>query len=69
MIEVARKVTGHPIPAEVAGRRPGDPAVLVASSKKAIEELGWVPKHPSLEEIIESAWMWHKNHPNGFKRG
>lgn len=68
VIEVARKVTGHPIPAEVTGRRPGDPAVLVASSKKAIEELGWRPKYASLEEIIESAWMWHKNHPNGFKR-
>lgn len=68
VIEVARKVTGHPIPAEVTGRRPGDPAVLVASSKKAIEELGWRPKYASLEEIIKSAWMWHKNHPNGFKR-
>lgn len=68
VIEVARKVTGHPIPAEVTGRRPGDPAVLVASSKKAIEELGWRPKYASLEEIIESAWRWHKNHPNGFKK-
>ncbi|TCO68122.1 UDP-glucose 4-epimerase GalE [Caldanaerobacter subterraneus] len=68
VIEVARKVTGHPIPAEVTGRRPGDPAVLVASSEKAMKDLGWRPKYASLEEIIESAWMWHKNHPNGFKR-
>lgn len=68
VIEVARKVTGHPIPAEVTGRRPGDPAVLVASSEKAMKDLGWRPKYASLEEIIKSAWMWHKNHPNGFKR-
>lgn len=68
VIEVARKVTGHPIPAEVTGRRPGDPAVLVASSEKAMKDLGWRPKYASLEEIIESAWMWHKNHPNGFRR-
>ncbi|MGB9781255.1 UDP-glucose 4-epimerase GalE [Caldanaerobacter sp.] len=68
VIEVARKVTGHPIPAEVTGRRPGDPAVLVASSEKAMKDLGWRPKYASLEGIIESAWMWHKNHPNGFRR-
>jgi UDP-glucose 4-epimerase len=68
VIEVARKVTGHPIPAEVTGRRPGDPAVLVASSEKAMKDLGWRPKYASLEEIIKSAWMWHKNHPNGFRR-
>jgi len=68
VIEVARKVTGHPIPAEVTGRRPGDPAVLVASSEKAMKDLGWRPKYAYLEEIIESAWMWHKNHPNGFRR-
>lgn len=67
VIATARKVTGHPIPAEIAGRRAGDPAVLVASSKKIIEELGWNPEHASLEEIIESAWNWHKSHPEGFK--
>jgi UDP-glucose 4-epimerase len=67
VIEVARKVTGHPIPAEVTHRRPGDPAVLVASSEKITKELGWTPKYTSLEEIIESAWMWHKNHPKGFE--
>ena len=68
VIEVARKVTGHPIPAEVTHRRPGDPAVLVASSEKITKELGWTPKYTSLEEIIESAWMWHKNHPKGFEK-
>ncbi|MDI6603904.1 MAG: UDP-glucose 4-epimerase GalE [Thermoanaerobacteraceae bacterium] len=66
VIDVARKVTGHPIPSVVAERREGDPAKLVASSEKIIRELKWIPKHNTLEEIIETAWNWHKNHPNGF---
>lgn len=66
VVEVARKVTGHPIPAEVAPRRAGDPAVLVASSQKAIDTLGWKPQHARLEEIIESAWKWHSINPNGY---
>ncbi|AFK86307.1 MULTISPECIES: UDP-glucose 4-epimerase GalE [Thermoanaerobacterium] len=66
VVETARKVTGHPIPAKIAARRPGDPAKLVASSDKIINELGWNPKHDSLEEIIESAWKWHKSNPYGF---
>ena len=66
VIETARKVTGHPIPVQVEGRRAGDPAVLVASSEKAKTELGWKPKRDSLEQIIASAWEWHKNHPNGY---
>ena len=68
MIEIARKVTNHPIPAEVAPRRAGDPAVLIASSDKAVEELNWKPKFNSIETIIETAWNWHKNHPNGFEK-
>lgn len=67
VIEVARKVTGHPIPAVVAERRAGDPATLIASSQKAMEELNWKPKFNSLETIIETAWNWHKNHPNGYE--
>lgn len=67
VIETARKVTGHPIPAVVSTRRAGDPAVLIASSAKAKEILGWSPKHDSLEEIIATAWKWHKHHPNGFE--
>ncbi|MGL4308772.1 UDP-glucose 4-epimerase GalE [Cetobacterium sp. SF1] len=67
VIDVAREVTGHPIPAEVSPRRAGDPAKLVASSKKAMEELKWVPKYDSLHKIIDTAWKWHKNNPNGFK--
>ncbi|SHK60025.1 UDP-galactose 4-epimerase [Clostridium cavendishii DSM 21758] len=66
VVDVARKVTNHPIPAEVAPRRAGDPAVLIASSEKAIAELGWKPKFDSLETIIKTAWNWHSNHPNGY---
>ncbi|QXM05132.1 UDP-glucose 4-epimerase GalE [Crassaminicella indica] len=67
MIEAARKVTNHPIPAVVKDRRAGDPAKLVASSKKAMKELGWQPKISNIEDIIASAWKWHKNSPNGFE--
>lgn len=68
VIETARKVTGHAIPAVEAQRRPGDPAVLVASSAKIRSELGWEPRHPSLEQIIASAWEWHRKHPHGYER-
>ncbi|HET6206151.1 MAG TPA: NAD-dependent epimerase/dehydratase family protein, partial [Terracidiphilus sp.] len=60
VIESARRVTGHPIPAEVHPRRPGDPAVLVASSEKAIGELGWKPRYTRLDDIIQTAWTWHQ---------
>jgi UDP-glucose 4-epimerase len=60
VIESGRRVTGHPIPAEVHPRRAGDPAVLVASSEKAIRELGWKPKYTQLDEIIRTAWIWHQ---------
>ncbi len=66
VIETAREVTGHPIPAEVTARRPGDPAVLIASSDKIRRELDWQPKYPNLRDIIESAWKWHQSHPNGY---
>jgi len=66
VIETARQVTGHPIPAVVGPRRPGDPAVLVASSERIRRELGWQPRYPHLYEIIESAWRWHKAHPDGY---
>ncbi len=68
MIEAARKVTGHEIPAKVCERRAGDPAKLVASSEKARRELGWVPKHENVEDMISSAWNWHQKHPNGFEK-
>lgn len=66
VIETARRVTCHPIPAVETPRRAGDPARLVASSEKARRVLGWNPVHDSLSEIIESAWKWHKNHPDGY---
>jgi len=66
VIDVARSVTGHAIPAEIVPRRAGDPAQLVASSEKARTVLGWKPKYDSLETIVASAWNWHKAHPNGF---
>jgi UDP-glucose 4-epimerase len=66
VIEVARRVTGHPIPVQVAPRRPGDPAELVASSEKIRQELGWKPAYPDLESIVSSAWAWHTAHPDGY---
>ena len=68
VIDKARIVTGHPIPAVISPRRAGDPAQLVASSEKAKKILGWKPEHYDLEEIIASAWNWHKNHPFGFAK-
>ncbi len=67
VIETARQVTGHPIPAVEAPRRAGDPARLVASSEKIRRELGWQPRYPDLREIIASAWEWHRTHPQGYK--
>jgi UDP-glucose 4-epimerase len=67
VIETARRVSGHEIPVEEAPRRPGDPAVLVASSEKIQRELGWTPKFADLETIIASAWEWHRTHPNGYE--
>jgi UDP-glucose 4-epimerase len=60
VIESARRVTGHPIPAEVHPRRPGDPAILVASSEKAIRDLGWKPRYTQLDDIVRTAWIWHR---------
>lgn len=67
VVDMARKVTTHPIPAVFDERRAGDPAQLIASSEKAKRVLGWKPEHENLEEIISSAWKWHKNHPNGYE--
>lgn len=66
IIEAARRVTGHPIPVSEEDRRPGDPAVLIASSQKAIDVLNWQPKYTNVEDIIATAWRWHSTHPNGF---
>lgn len=66
VIETARNITGHAIPASVAPRRAGDPAVLVAGSDKIRQELGWAPRFPELHDIIASAWTWHQAHPHGY---
>jgi UDP-glucose 4-epimerase len=60
VIESARRITGHPIPAEIHPRRDGDPAILVASSEKATRELGWKPRYTGLDDIIRTAWIWHQ---------
>ena len=66
VIEAARRVTGRPIPTKEGPRRPGDPAVLVASSDHIRRALGWKPRYPALETIIETAWRWHREHPEGY---
>jgi len=63
VIELSRRITGRPIAAREASRRPGDPAVLVADSGKIRRELGWHPRYEDLENIIESAWRWHQHEP------
>jgi UDP-glucose 4-epimerase len=67
VVDTARQVTGHVLPAVETDRRPGDPPRLVAGSDKIRSELGWSPKHPELEDIISSAWEWHRAHPQGHK--
>lgn len=66
VIDVARQVTECEIAVEIAPRRYGDVARLVADSSRIRSELGWQPRHPSLEEMVASAWHWHRNHPNGY---
>jgi len=66
VIEIARRVTGHPIPVREVERRPGDPAILVASSEKIKRELHWQPQYAGLEDIVRSAWDWFRAHPNGY---
>jgi len=67
VIETAREVTGHPIPAIETPRRPGDSPRLVASSEHIRQELGWEPQLPELKTIIASAWEWHQGHPRGYE--
>lgn len=67
VIQTASEITGQSIPAEVVARRPGDPAVLIASSDKIRRELGWQPQYSQLRDIVQSAWNWHQSHPNGYE--
>jgi UDP-glucose 4-epimerase len=66
VIDVASMVTEKPIPVAFTARRAGDPAILIGSSEKAMSELGWQPRYPNLAKIIETAWLWHKTHPDGY---
>jgi UDP-glucose 4-epimerase len=69
VLEVLRAceiVVGRPIPHEIAGRRPGDPAVLIASSEKIVKELSWSPRHSAIHDIVRTAWDWHRRHPQGY---
>jgi UDP-glucose 4-epimerase len=67
VIEAARAVSGHSIPAVEQPRRPGDSARLVASSRRIREELGWKPEHDNIHDILSSAWEWHQSHPHGYE--
>lgn len=67
VVEETRRVTGKEIKAVVEGRRAGDPSTLIATSEKAMRELNWKPRFNTLPQIIETAWNWHKNHPNGYE--
>jgi UDP-glucose 4-epimerase len=67
VIDACRKITGHPIPAVNAPRRPGDPPELVADARLAGALLGWKPEYTTIESIVETAWRWHKSHPRGYR--
>ena len=67
IIDMARTVTGHPIPVRSSPRRPGDASRLVAGSEKIRRELGWVPQYSALDKIVSSAWDWHRDRPYGYR--
>lgn len=69
VVDAAREVTGHPIPAVAAARRPGDPPYLIAAADKARTVLGWDPAYPDIRTILEHAWAWHRAHPRGYEDG
>ncbi len=68
VVETAEQITGKKIKVEITPRRPGDPAKLIASAKKAKKVLGWKPQYPDLESILRSAWNWHVKHPKGYRK-
>ncbi len=67
ILEAAKKVTGIDIPYTIGPRRCGDPDSLVADSSKARKVLGWKPKHENVDDVIATAWNWHKSHPKGYE--
>ena len=68
VIDTIAEVTGQRCPTRSAPRRAGDPATLVASSDRIVERLGWRPEFPNLEQIVQTAWNWHRRHPHGFAK-
>lgn len=69
VLRMVEQITGLSVPHSIGERRPGDPARLVGSSQKAMDELGWQPKLNTLETIVETAWTWHSSHPEGYASG
>lgn len=67
VVDAVREITGHPVPAEITARRHGDPPILIADSIKIRDELGWKPRFPDIRPIVQSAWNWHREHPNGYE--
>ncbi len=67
VLRACEQVVGQPIHYEIVGRRPGDPGTLVASPERIVDELGWSPRFPEIRDIVETAWRWHRSHPNGFE--
>jgi UDP-glucose 4-epimerase len=68
VLRACEDVIGQAIPHEIVRRRPGDPGILVASSGKIIQELGWSPRHDKIQDIVRTAWEWHRRHPDGYPR-
>jgi UDP-glucose 4-epimerase len=68
VLQACEEAVGQPISHEIAGRRPGDPAVLIASPKRMIDELGWSPRYSQIRDVAQSAWEWHRRHPEGYRR-
>ncbi len=66
VVDACRQVSGHEIPVEIGLRRPGDPAELIADATRARKELGWQPEFTDIRATVETAWRWHRDHPNGF---
>ncbi|CAN5904353.1 UDP-glucose 4-epimerase GalE [soil metagenome] len=67
VLRACEAAVGQPIAHEVVGRRPGDPAVLIATPEKIANELGWAPRHPGIDSIIQTAWRWYRQHPQGYQ--
>jgi UDP-glucose 4-epimerase len=67
VLRACEAVVGRPIPHEIVGRRPGDPAILVASPESIVRDLGWSPRFSDINQIVETAWRWHKDHPHGYQ--